>query len=516
MHRRSQIALAAFAMASIAMAGCGGHAGSPLPFTSGTQDKSKIAPHTASATASASASLFHPNTEKYSDAGSHPVTGRSGSAVINSRALLAKDGTTLVEATTGTLDAQPGPGNIRHVTTTVTTVDGTAQPTNAYNGLSGGYWNHTYSGLARNETIKVDTNVRDIDPRNDAVTTIDSVKLRPDLAATSLSGPARAYRNKPVTFTAVVHEANGDVGAHADCVLSADGQQVDQAQGIWVDAGSTVSCAFQTTFATLGTHHVSVAVTNVVPGDWDLSNNHAETTIEIVDPIVNLRTYAYARSLNFEQSGNQTYSDYYSRWNNTYDYKWHYDSGYMDGYSQEEAFQFPIASGSATITADGSPVLQQNLTSFSPAYNYGGDTCSYVYAPGMWGSVCSQSANGRSWTHTYLNWYRQGATYYSKTTVTTCSYFGCTPNSYVYYYQWGDNNGFSLGNVNVFAMKFTDGAGTQYVGQTAPATAQTYSYSQPYSYCYNYWNWYYPSEQYCNTGRDTRLDRFVLAYGSGT
>jgi len=48
---------------------------------------------------------FHPNTQKYSDAGAKPVTGRSGSASLEARALLASDGTADIEVSTGSLDA---------------------------------------------------------------------------------------------------------------------------------------------------------------------------------------------------------------------------------------------------------------------------------------------------------------------------------------------------------------------------------------------------------------------------
>src|SRR5690348_17185964 len=133
----SRISMAAAAiLAAAVITGCSGHGVNAVPQTSNTHNTSG-APRKISAQANAGGSLFHPNSVKYSDKGTHPATGRSGSAVVQSRALLAKDGTALVEATTGTLDAQPGPGNIKHVTTQATTVDGTAQPTSAYNGLSG-------------------------------------------------------------------------------------------------------------------------------------------------------------------------------------------------------------------------------------------------------------------------------------------------------------------------------------------------------------------------------------------
>jgi hypothetical protein len=56
---------------------------------------------------------------------------------------------------------------------------------------------------------------------------------------------------------------------------------VDRAEGIWVDAGDSVSCAFTHTFAG-GTHQARVDVGDVNPGDWDPANNSAVTSIAIV------------------------------------------------------------------------------------------------------------------------------------------------------------------------------------------------------------------------------------------
>src|SRR5258708_2243127 len=55
-----------------------------------------------------------PNGVHYRESGTRPVTGRSGSASLQARALLGKDGVTELEVTTGTLDSPvPAPGEIR-------------------------------------------------------------------------------------------------------------------------------------------------------------------------------------------------------------------------------------------------------------------------------------------------------------------------------------------------------------------------------------------------------------------
>jgi hypothetical protein len=503
---------AAAILAAAVITGCSGHGVSAVPQTPTTHDTSG-APRKISAQTNAGGSLFHPNSVKYSDKGSHPATGRSGSAVVQSRALLAKDGTALVEATTGTLDAQPGPGNIKHVTTQATTVDGTAQPTSAYNGLNGGgYWSHTYTGFARNEKLRVDTNITGIDGnRTDVVTTNDTVKLRPDLKALDVSGPAKAYTNAPVTFTANVREMNGDVGAHADCVLSVDGRQVAQALGIWVDAASTVSCTFQTSFATTGTKHVSVAVSNVVPADWDTSNNTAQTTIEIVDPIVKLTTNAYANAYTFNNGYTYTYSDPWEQYNYSDGENGSVLNASIDAYTYTHAFQFPVGQFNATLNADGNPLVAQIGTGFSPVYT-NGYGCSYTYGNGFNGGVCSQASG---YTYAFARFYETAVTYYDNSV--DCGYWGCSGYSYI------ENEGnqppgttFDLGNSDQFVLKFTDAAGTQYDGTTAAAATQPYHYQDGYNDCWSYWDYYYQDGQWCEGWNDTQTGKTVSAYGAGS
>jgi hypothetical protein len=514
MHKFSRRSFGLLAVLSAAaLAACSGNA---VPHVPGAHVQNSSPSRTTSVAAASSGSLFHPNSVKYSDSGSHPVTGRSGSALVQSRALLAKDGTTLVEATTGTLDGAAGAGNIRHVTTTATTVDGVAQPTDAYNNLSaGGYWSHTYAGFARNETVRVDTNITQLDPRTDVVTTVDTVKKRPDLAARQLTGPAKAYPNQPVTFTANVAELNGDVGARADCVLSVDGQQVDQALGIWVDAGQAVSCAFQTSFATTGTKHVSVNVANVVPGDWDLLNNTAQTTIEIVDPIVKLTTYAGAYEDKEENAGTETYSDPWSQYNRTYDYTWEYSNAYISGYSWDHAFTFPAQQFEATIAVDGTTKLDRTFTALSPPYSYWyGYTCQNSFAPGLSASICS----GGTYMNASVQMYGTRATYYSNTVGQTCSWAGCTPYSYIDNSTWqdGDPLGFDLGSSDQFGLNLTDASGTQYKGQTANTPLQASGgYSSPYNDCWSYWYYGYNNEQWCENGTYTQSYKSVYAYDAG-
>src|SRR5262249_3409393 len=106
--------------------------------------------------------------------------------------------------------------------------------------------------------IQVQANVRGIDGRRtDVVTLTETVKLGPALHV-DLSIPGGAVVGTPVVITATVTETNGQVGTRTDCVLYVDGQPVDRADDIWVDAGDAVSCAFSYTFPRAGTYQVEV------------------------------------------------------------------------------------------------------------------------------------------------------------------------------------------------------------------------------------------------------------------
>lgn len=221
-----------------------------------------------------------PNSVKYRNSGGKPATGRAGSASLEARALIAKDGSMVVEASPGSVDAGAGPGEI--VKTQVKIGDFTKN----YTQLSaGGYWWDTFAAASRGSAVQVQANVRGIDPKRTGVVTVTTpALLRRDIAVDAVNGPAEQAPHALVAFQAVVSEKNGDLGGTANCVLSVDGVDVDTAEGIWVDAGDTVSCHFSRAFAEPGTYAIAVTAAGVAPHDWDVANNKTSTTITIVDP----------------------------------------------------------------------------------------------------------------------------------------------------------------------------------------------------------------------------------------
>ena len=226
-----------------------------------------------------------PNNRRYKETGLKPASGRAGSATLTARALLGKDGATTVELSTGAFDTNGSlPGNINKTQLKPLDENGEAIYARNYTGLNGGgYFNTTVNDLHRGQQVQLQGTINGIDAnRTNVVTVVETVKLRPDISPSGISLPTKGVANSPVNISAVVKEIRGDSGATVNLVLYADGVAIDRANGMWVDALGTVSCVFSHTFTSTGTKHLEVKAEGVTPGDYDLSNNSAAASIDIV------------------------------------------------------------------------------------------------------------------------------------------------------------------------------------------------------------------------------------------
>ena len=304
------------------------------------------------------------------------------------------------------------------------------------------------------------------------------MKLRPDLAVRSLTGPPQAYVNTSVVFQAVVSEQNQDVGAHADCVLSVDGQPVDSAVAIWVDAGQSVSCMFEYTFSATGTHAVSIAVVNVVPGDFDTSNNTAQTTIAIVQPVSNLSYQGRINSYLNQQTTDDALTGQFSGYSDNSTYTESSFSAFMYAYTPNVRFTFPIQSFAGSVSIDGTVAWSPTFTAqLAPPVNDGNSTCQNQYTDSAFGTVCAYNSGLSA-----AEWYgTTGAvTYYSTHTDYTCTPT-CTSNSYIvnnsgYTYGTGAPS-LNLGTTQQLGVTLVDGSGTSYGAQTLVMTATSSGYT---------------------------------------
>jgi hypothetical protein len=240
---------------------------------------------------------FHPNSKKFSESKSKLASNRSGNAALEVLALMGSDLLTEIQVTAGHADPAGGVDRTKPLGTIEKLQVKVGSKTTNYNNLNAnGTYTFTLAGLANDQVLQIQANIKGVDPkRTDVVTVAATVDLIPDLAITGLTAPPEAKVDLPVVITASALELNGDLGAQADCVLLVDGVEVDRNSAIWVAAGSNVTCTFSHTFSTAGPHQLTVSAINVVPGDFNLSNNSAEGSIEILSPASGFLSYsAYA------------------------------------------------------------------------------------------------------------------------------------------------------------------------------------------------------------------------------
>lgn len=338
---------------------------------------------------SASTPVRIPNTIKYHEAAtSRPGSGRSGNATLQARVLKSKDGSTLLELSTGVLDATLNtPGNIDKAQIKGFDSAGKQKFASNLNGLNaGGYQALGLPSLPRFLPVQVQANISGIDNGTDVVTVNTAVRLRPDLTAENLLLPSRAQLHNPVNITATLKELNGDVGARANAVLYVDGQAVDRIEGLWVDAQGVVSAAFTHRFERIGTHQICVRLERVAPTDYDATNNDVNGSIQIVDPATPLNfscnvmevdtKYHWVNAGSYVSANGDptTYGD----WNSVYDSR-RWDHYTNMTFSKPQRVVFPLSAFTAVETTNGNLIASLEFNNIASDWNYDFNYGSYTH-----------------------------------------------------------------------------------------------------------------------------------------
>lgn len=464
----------------------------------------------------------NPNSQKYRAQTTAHATGRSGSAVLTARALMAMDGSTFVEITTGQLD-QPGAlGNISKVQLKFFHPASTDmhEPTQNYNGLNGGgTWSNTFTEKVRHQKLQVQANIRGVDPkRTDVVTLTERVNLRPDVAVMAVQAAATSVPNVSVPIHAVIAELNDDVGATTNCVMYVDGVARDSARGIWVADGDQVTCAFAHTFTASGTHTITVKAEGVTPGDWNLANNAASTQIEIANFVLHGQASAWQREYraqwhNYGYSNNG-WCNYWStgygcsqnagNWSNNGSTDDYYQSSYIFGTAAAQwAYPLTVRTRHGTDGWD-----------FDNRWNtlvYTGYNCGYSFSNGF--NLYSCTSPGLSWIQAerwagYAYYYSSGY-WRSWGYYWYCDYYYGCGGSYTYdnsnYWQYGPSWSSwgtwyqSYGNTATWKLDVYPASSPAYTA-TANVPLQTYYHSESYQpWTCDYTNtWSYYSWRYYN------------------
>ncbi|HEX6041351.1 hypothetical protein [Longimicrobium sp.] len=219
------------------------------------------------------------NAVRYRDAGGRPATGRSGNAVVDALAVLDPAGNTTLLLSARHATDPSITGSIDRVQVKASSPDGKYRFTRVLPVVAGEV---RLQGMARGDEIQLQTNVQGVDAsRTDVVTVTGRVRRLPDLRV-DLSTPAQVEAGTPVNVLAVVSEHNGDLGTRASCELWADGQRVDVAHNVWVDAGDAVTCAFTYTFPAAGAYALEARAVPTGLADWNPADNR-DTAIVVVN-----------------------------------------------------------------------------------------------------------------------------------------------------------------------------------------------------------------------------------------
>jgi hypothetical protein len=457
----------------------------------------------------------NPNSHLYSTRNPSAITGRSGSAALTVRTLIGKDNQTSIELSTGQLDsgATP-PGNISKVQIKAYDAAGEVAFAHNYNDLaSGGYLAYNYSTLHRGETLQVQANIRGIDrKRTDVVSVTAVVKARPDIAVESVFAPGMAYVNTPVNIVATVRELNGDAGARLNCLLYVNEVVVDRIEGMYVDGGGTVSCAFTHEFDTTGTKQLRVEAAGVVPGDWDGTNNTASTSVVIESPVP---AYNWASASVYDVD----FDNYYRSWGG-YSYQDPYDSSssgadwsYVNSWTGwEQGFwyygvlsskrtSFPVVALAPSVRVDGEMLVSATYSNVAAVYGYGdenwGLNCGFLTDAladrTIYTQVCTQwwsPAETAAMTWVNLSSYAGEVTYFSERYE---KYWFKPPQGELivqeYTWTWNQTSGVGrrlpIGNTYVLDVSLTDGSVTYSLPLTVSPAPFTYSYGTPLT-CYSY------------------------------
>lgn len=214
-------------------------------------------------------------------------SGQVGTVKVKARMLQAKDGSTLLEATTGEVDSIAVPtGMFARLKVSALTATGKEAFSYYFYPLGDTYFKHKLTGLSPGQNYSIEAYAF---PDWRYILFLNKIKVRTmiqkraDLYAERIDSPLRLPVGIPVQIVGVVTELNGQIGARSDCVLYANGVEVDRSPKIWVDSGDTVSCAFSPTLTTQGPVTLKLAAESVTPGDWDVSNNAVEKLVEVLD-----------------------------------------------------------------------------------------------------------------------------------------------------------------------------------------------------------------------------------------
>ena len=369
-----------------------------------------------------------------------------------------------------------------------------------------------YSDMLRRQPIQVREQVQNAQTGNTEVLEAKGgVLLRPDVAVQGVTVPPQVRVGQLFNIPVDLAELNGDLGATTNVVLQQGGQTLDHTNGVTVGALGAVGVVFTAKFDQAGTYELTVVAKDVVPGDYDGSNNSKTVSVVVTAGVqavpfwLNYYSYQY----------NNTYS--YNYWGYNWDsgYGQYYYYNYNDAYQylQEQldlpgnSISFPVDRVSFEVSTDNVPRLAVELNNIPSYYDYS-DGC-YSDAAG--------SASTAEGVYVYLQHYsdcNSGYAYayaYAQQYAQQYNYF-----SYYYYYYWGPDYSYFYGPytssysysygthipaTNRVDTRFiVEDGGQSYGGNASIESIFSYNYDSNWSDYYGWQNYHYSQSYGSNWG----------------
>ena len=236
--------------------------------------------------------------------------------------------------------------------------------------------NLQYSDVEHGQNVKAKMTVKDSSGRVQVLYHETRALFRPDLAVASVTAPPQANARQIVNIPVSIRELKGDLGATANVYLLDGGTLIDSANGVTVAPLGEVAVVFSARFSDAGGHALKVVIGDVVPGDYDSSNNEHSFNMDVVVP--SLQPVSYC--LNYSRYDN----DYESIvenpfWISTYRQQNSYET-MTKSLTIPVALQSPVSRVTVQISADG--IERDNLEALDiPLFVYYDDGC-YSYSSG--------------------------------------------------------------------------------------------------------------------------------------
>ena len=228
-------------------------------------------------------------------------------------------------------------------------------------------------GRFDNDTLRVVANIK---TRQKGDVEIDKewgrVKLRPDLKVASIQAPTEYNTNLPFSVEVFVQEINMQSPSTCAVSLYQEGSLIHTTTGVAVAAGSNVSVVFGgLTHSSAGVQNYSVVISDVVPGDYDTTNNTGAFSITFVSPVTLAQSNYHLEYFKFDYV-DDLHSRKASDGSPVFEYRYE---------SHEENFTYRIFNNDPPIISDGpvsfaykivrsdNSVIQNSFTNLTPSFS---------------------------------------------------------------------------------------------------------------------------------------------------